>query len=95
MQSLYALAQGGVIGPGLGRAFLVREDGSTVIPALQTDFMFSAVASELGYVGGVGILLGFLVLIQRGFVIAATGQRRLLEAAGGRADGRASASRRS
>ena len=71
VQSLYALAQGGVIGPGLGRAFLVRENGSTVIPVLETDFMFSAVASELGYIGGVGILLGFLVLIQRGFVIAA------------------------
>jgi len=71
VQSLYALAQGGVIGPGLGRAFLVTEGGQTVIPALQTDFMFSAVASELGYVGGIGILLGFLVLIQRGFVIAA------------------------
>lgn len=72
VQSLYALAQGGVIGPGLGKAFLVREDGSTVIPVLETDFMFSAVASELGYVGGVGILLGFLLLIQRGFVIAAS-----------------------
>jgi cell division protein FtsW (lipid II flippase) len=72
VQSLYALAQGGVVGPGLGKAFLVREDGSTVIPVLETDFMFSAVASELGYVGGVGILLGFLLLIHRGFVIAAT-----------------------
>lgn len=71
VQSLYALAQGGVIGPGLGRAFLVTENGQTVIPVLETDFMFSAVASELGYIGGVGILLGFLVLIQRGFVIAA------------------------
>jgi cell division protein FtsW (lipid II flippase) len=71
VQSLYALAEGGVLGPGLGRAFLVRADGSTVVPALPTDFMFTAVATELGYIGGVGILLGFLVLIQRGFVIAA------------------------
>ncbi|WP_217922685.1 FtsW/RodA/SpoVE family cell cycle protein [Miltoncostaea oceani] len=71
VQSLYALAEGGIIGPGLGRGFLVTSDGTTVIPALQTDFMFSAVASELGYIGGVGLLLGFLVLIQRGFVIAA------------------------
>lgn len=71
VQSLYALAEGGLIGPGLGRAFLVDEAGGTVIPFLQTDFMFSAVASELGYVGGVGLLLGFLLLIQRGFVIAA------------------------
>ncbi len=71
VQSLYALAEGGVLGPGLGRAFLVRGDGSTVVPALPTDFMFTAVATELGYIGGVGVLLGFLVLIQRGFVIAA------------------------
>jgi cell division protein FtsW (lipid II flippase) len=71
VQSLYALAQGGVVGPGLGKGFLVREDGSPVVPLLQTDFMFSAVATELGYVGGVGLLLGFLVLIQRGLVIAA------------------------
>lgn len=72
VQSLYALAQGGIIGPGLGKAFLVTANGNDVIPVLETDFMFSAVASELGYVGGVGILLGFLVLIQRGFVIAAS-----------------------
>ena len=50
---------------------LRRGYGSTVVPALPTDFMFTAVATELGYIGGVGILLGFLVLIQRGFVIAA------------------------
>jgi cell division protein FtsW (lipid II flippase) len=71
VQSLYALAEGGVLGPGLGRAFLVRGDGSTVVPALPTDFMFTAVATELGYIGGVGILLGFLLFVQRGFVIAA------------------------
>jgi cell division protein FtsW (lipid II flippase) len=70
VQSLYAMAEGGVVGPGLGKGCLVREDGSPVVPLLQTDFMFSAVATELGYVGGVGLLLGFLVLVQRGFVIA-------------------------
>ncbi|MGD9696517.1 MAG: FtsW/RodA/SpoVE family cell cycle protein [Thermoleophilia bacterium] len=71
VQSLYAMAEGGLMGPGLGRAFLVTENGNPVVPALQTDFMFTAVATELGYVGGVALLLGFLVLIQRGFVIAA------------------------
>lgn len=71
VQSLYALAEGGVFGPGLGRGFLVRDDGTPVVPALETDFMFSAVASELGYIGGVGLLLGFLVFVARGFVIAA------------------------
>jgi cell division protein FtsW (lipid II flippase) len=71
VQSLYALAEGGVFGPGLGRGFLVRDDGSPVVPALQTDFMFSAVASELGYIGGIGLLLAFMVFVARGFVIAA------------------------
>jgi cell division protein FtsW (lipid II flippase) len=71
VQSLYAMAQGGIFGPGFGKAFLVRADGSRVIPVLETDFMFSAVASDLGYIGGVGLLLAFLVLVQRGFVIAA------------------------
>jgi cell division protein FtsW (lipid II flippase) len=71
VQSLYALAEGGVMGPGLGRAFLVRANGTTVVPELQTDYIFSAVATELGYIGGVGVLLGFVLLIQRGFVIDA------------------------
>ncbi len=71
VQSLYALAEGGIMGPGLGRGFLVDENGTPVIPALQTDFMFSGIASELGYIGGVGVLLAFIVLVQRGFVIAA------------------------
>ncbi len=70
VQSLYAMADGGLIGRGLGEAYLVREDGSTVIPVLETDFMFSAVATELGYLGGVGVLLAFVVLMARGFAIA-------------------------
>lgn len=70
VQSLYALADGGVVGPGLGKAFLVNDDGSSVIPALPTDFIFSAVANELGFVGAVGLLLVFLLVVQRGFAVA-------------------------
>ena len=69
MQSLYALAAGrGDRARARAGPSWCADNGTTVVPALQTDFMFSAVASELGYVGGVGILLGFLVFIQRGFV---------------------------
>lgn len=71
VQSLYALAEGGLFGPGLGQGFLVTDDGGYVIPFLPTDFIFSAVATELGYVGGVALLLGFVLLLQRGFAIAA------------------------
>ena len=72
VQSLYALGDGGVVGPGLGRGFLVDADGHYVIPALPTDFIFSGVASELGYLGGVALILCFLVLVWRGFSIAAS-----------------------
>ncbi len=71
VQSLYALAEGGVIGPGLGNGYLVRDDGGFTVPVLPTDFIFTAVATELGYVGGIALLLGFLLLLQRGFAIAA------------------------
>ena len=70
VQSLYALAEGGLLGPGLGRGFLITEGGNAVIPALETDFMFTAVATELGYVGGLALLLCYLVVMQRGFAIA-------------------------
>lgn len=70
VQSIYALAEGGIIGPGLGSGFLVDGAGSPVIPALETDFIFSAVSAELGYIGGIGVLLVYLLMAQRGLSIA-------------------------
>lgn len=70
VQSLYALADGGVVGPGFGRALLVTPGGSPRIPALETDLIFSAVADDLGYVGAIGVLLLFVLLMARGFAIA-------------------------
>ena len=71
VQSLYALADGGTVGPGLGRGFLVDANGNSLIPELRTDFIFSAIASELGYVGGLAVLTLFVLVAYRGFVIAA------------------------
>jgi cell division protein FtsW (lipid II flippase) len=70
VQSLYALADGGVVGPGFGRALLVSPGGTPRIPELQTDFIFSAVADDLGYVGSIGVMLLFLLFMARGFAIA-------------------------
>lgn len=70
VQSLYALGDGGVIGPGFGNGSLVRDNGSTIIPELRTDFIFTAIGSELGYVGALAVLVTFLLLVHRGFVIA-------------------------
>lgn len=70
-QALFAMADGGMLGRGLGQAYVVTEQGRTLIPDAQTDFVFAVIANELGFVGAVGLLLVFVVLAWRGFAIAA------------------------
>ncbi|HEY8170450.1 MAG TPA: FtsW/RodA/SpoVE family cell cycle protein [Candidatus Limnocylindria bacterium] len=70
VRALYALGRGGVFGEGLGQG-LITLGGSLTIPYVQTDFIFTAVAEELGLVGAFA-LLGFAAFIVfRGLRIAA------------------------
>ena len=70
VQSLYAIAGGGLFGQGLGRGVLTSETGETYIPYLETDFIYSAIAQELGLAGGVAVILLYLLFVYRGFRIA-------------------------
>lgn len=72
LQALFAIADGGVFGRGLGQAFVVTPNGATLIPDAQTDFIFAVIADELGFVGAVGLLMCFVVFTWRGFSIAAS-----------------------
>ena len=45
----------------LGRGFLLFPNGHPVVPDMQTDFIFTAVASEMGMLGAVGVILVFLL----------------------------------
>ncbi|MDQ3924246.1 MAG: FtsW/RodA/SpoVE family cell cycle protein [Actinomycetota bacterium] len=63
-QSIFNIADGGITGTGLGEGF------SQTIPNVQTDFVFSTVASELGLLGATALLLAFLVFVYRGMKIA-------------------------
>ena len=63
-QSLFALATGGLFGTGLGQG---RPD---LIPDVHTDFIFSAIGEELGLLGTAAVLLGFMLLVSRGFRIS-------------------------
>lgn len=63
-QSLFAIASGGLTGTGLSLGF------PTKIPAVHTDFVFSAACEELGLIGGVGIIIAYLLFTYRGFKIA-------------------------
>jgi cell division protein FtsW (lipid II flippase) len=70
VQSLFALAAGGLFGRGLGQGYLTLQSGETIIPALETDFIFSAIGEELGLVGAVGIILLYFIFVYRGFRMA-------------------------
>ena len=70
LQSLFTIADGGVIGAGFGRGYLLFPDHTPVVPELQTDFIFAAVANEVGLLGAAGIVLLYLLFTWRGFRIA-------------------------
>lgn len=71
VESLYALANAGIVGPGWGQGFLITGSGSYVVPVLDTDFIFTAYAAEMGFIGAVALLCLFVVLVGRGLLIAA------------------------
>lgn len=66
LQGLYAIGSGGLFGRGLGES--VQKLG--FLPEAQNDMIFSIICEELGLVGASFIVLLFLVLIWRFFVIA-------------------------
>jgi cell division protein FtsW (lipid II flippase) len=70
LQSLFTIADGGVLGAGFGRGFLLYSDRQPVVPDLQTDFIFAAIANEMGLVGAVAIVLCFFLFFWRGVRIA-------------------------
>ncbi|MDH4177212.1 MAG: FtsW/RodA/SpoVE family cell cycle protein [Thermoleophilia bacterium] len=70
VKSLYSIANGGYGGTGLGRGTFETIDGTPLIPYLNTDFVYSAIAQELGLIGAAGVLLAYLVLVARGMRIA-------------------------
>jgi cell division protein FtsW (lipid II flippase) len=70
LQSLFTVADGGVLGAGFGRGFLLYANHQPVVPDLQTDFIFAAIVNETGLLGGVAVLLCYLLFVWRGFRIA-------------------------
>ena len=70
VRALYALGRGGIFGEGLGQG-LVTLGGGLTIPYVHTDFIFTAVAEELGLLGAFALLGFAAVLVFRGLRIAA------------------------
>ena len=70
VQALYAIADGGAFGTGLGRGYLLTNGGEPVVPAIQTDFIYAALANETGLAGVSALLLIYLLIVQRGLKTA-------------------------
>ena len=67
---LFAQADGGLFGRGLGAAILNVPGGGRLIPAPETDMIYAVIVNDLGLVGGVGLLATYLLIAERGFKIA-------------------------
>lgn len=65
VQSLYSLADGGLVGTGIGRGL------SASIPVVESDFIFATIGEEMGLLGSSAVLLLFMLFAVRALTTAA------------------------
>jgi cell division protein FtsW (lipid II flippase) len=70
VQSLFAQADGGLFGKGLGQALLDLPGGAQIPPAPDTDLIYAVITDELGLFGASAVVLTYLLIAERGFRIA-------------------------
>lgn len=67
LQSKIALGSGGLLGKGFLNG---TQSHLSFLPEKQTDFIFTTLAEEWGFIGGVGLLALYTLIIGYGFAIA-------------------------
>lgn len=72
-QSKLAIGSGQLIGRGL---FQGTQTNFQYVPEQETDFIFTAVAEQLGFVGGLLVLVAFMILVWRVLLIASNSRDR-------------------
>jgi cell division protein FtsW (lipid II flippase) len=71
LQSIFAQADGGLFGKGFGQALIaIPDEGGTLLPAAQTDLIYSLIVNEVGLFGACGLIAVYLLIAARGFKIA-------------------------
>jgi len=60
IQSLYGLADGGLLGTGLGRG------NPNQVPEAQNDFIFASIGEEFGLIGATAVLMSFVLIVGAG-----------------------------
>jgi len=66
IQSLLALGSGGLFGVGIAES----RQKFFYLPDQHTDFIFSIIGEELGFIGALAIIILFIVFLWRGFLIS-------------------------
>ena len=66
LQGLFAIASGGIFGTGLGQS--MQKLG--FIPEAHNDMIFTIICEELGLFGAIAVILLFVLLLWRLFIIA-------------------------
>ncbi len=70
-QSLFAQADGGLLGAGFDRSLLRTAHGSaSILPVPESDMIYAVIVNELGLAGAAALLLVYLLLIARGLKTA-------------------------
>jgi cell division protein FtsW (lipid II flippase) len=71
LQSIFAQADGGLFGKGFGQGLItVPGSNNTLLPAAQTDTIYSLIVNELGLFGACGLIATYLLITARGFKVA-------------------------
>jgi cell division protein FtsW (lipid II flippase) len=69
-QSLFAQADGGVLGTGFGRSLLHLPGGGYVLPIPESDMIYALITDELGLAGAAALLGVYLLFVFRGLKTA-------------------------
>lgn len=72
IQSLYAVGSGGLFGLGLGQS----RQKYRYLPEAHNDYIYAVVCEELGFIGGLLVLLLFVLFVWRGVSIALNAKDR-------------------
>ena len=72
VQSLLAVGSGGLFGLGLGQS----RQKYNYLPEAQNDYIYAIICEELGFIGGVAVILLFVVFVLRGMAIAVNAEDR-------------------
>jgi cell division protein FtsW (lipid II flippase) len=70
-QSMFAQADGGLLGTGFDQSLLrFSHHGAPILPIPESDMIYAVIVNELGLLGGVALLVVYLLLIARGLKTA-------------------------